>query len=141
MCWGELGWKLVALLCEAMSLKSIAFVAMRGGSFYPLNKFCSMPGQGFVTKDRRKPHVRQADEELAAALEAGTISESEAEDEAGAAAQPSGGITLDGLVSEAEQFEMLVHTMRVLVRTGQAFEAQQLTEHVTTLLSRRGADK
>ena len=94
-----------------------------------------------MSRDRRKPHVREADEELAAALEAGTLSESEAEAEGGTAAQPAGGITLDGLVSEAEQFEMLVRTMRVLVRTGQASEAQQLTEHVTTLLSRRGADK
>ncbi len=94
-----------------------------------------------MTKDRRKPHVRKADEELAAALEAGTISESEAEDEAGAAAQPGGGVMLDGLVSDAEQFEMLVRTMRGLTRSGQASEAQQLTEHVQTLLSNRGAEK
>ena len=97
--------------------------------------------QGFVTRDRRKPHVREADE-LAAQLEAGALSESEAEDEAGAAAAPgSGGVVLDGLVAEAQQFEMLVRTVRVLVRTGQASEAQQLTEHVNSLLSQRGAHK
>ncbi len=99
--------------------------------------------QGFVTRDRRKPHVREADE-LAAQLEAGALSESEAEDEAGAAAAPGGGangVVLDGLVSEPQQFQMLVRTVRVLVRTGRASEAQQLTEHVNSLLSQRGAHK
>jgi hypothetical protein len=96
-------------------------------------------GQGYLTKDRRRPQTREADEALQAAL-----SESEAEDEGSVAADlpGSGGIFLEGLLLEATQFELLMRTLRVLVRTGQAPDAQQLAQHIDGLLSKRsGADK
>lgn len=100
-----------------------------------------------MTKDRRKPHVRQEDEELAAALQAGALSESEAEGDPRAAAAAGGLpgdsslLVLAGLASEREQFDMLVRTMRVMVGAGQASEALQLADHVNQLFSRRGAEK
>lgn len=45
-------------------------------SYAGLRLVCCFRSQGFVTRDRRRPHVRQADEEVAAAMEGG-VTESE----------------------------------------------------------------
>lgn len=103
--------------------------------------------QGFVTKDRRAAHVREADDQLAESLQreaaaAAAATESEGEDEGGpagytAAAATGSGILLENLLRDDRQFDLLVRTLRVLVQMGQPAEAQQLTQHILHMLSPR----
>jgi hypothetical protein len=96
--------------------------------------------QGFITRDRRRPHVVLEDEQLAENLQETAMTDTEAEDEAGPDARA--GMMLEGILVDGRQFVLLVRTLRVLVQVGQAQEAQQLTQHVMSLLSPRGeADK
>ena len=97
--------------------------------------------QGFVTRDRRKAHVREADAEAAAHF----TEESEGEDAEGGepsgGADPPGGTLLDNLQRDAGQFGAVVRTLRVLLRAGQAAEAAALTQHVLQLVAKRWVDR
>ena len=102
--------------------------------------------QGFVTRDRRKAHVREADAEAAARC----TEESEGEDGGGEGGVPSGGgdpadggggPLLDALQRDAGQFGAVVRTLRVLARAGQAAEAGALTQHVLQLIAKRWVDR
>ena len=89
--------------------------------------------QGYETKDRRKPHVKEADEKLAELLEE---EPQEAEEEA-----PEGELRLDEVCKDPAQFEVLVQTTRVLMRAGRAWEALELVTDCITHLTRRWGDK
>ena len=89
--------------------------------------------QGYETKDRRKQHVKEADEKLAELLEE---EPQEEEEEA-----PEGELRLDDIYKDPAQFEVLVQTTRVLMRAGRAWEALELVTDCITHLTRRWGDK
>ena len=109
--------------------------------------FCSLPFlerlftlvrgslQGYERKDRRKPHVKEADEKLAELLGEEPPGEGEEEE------APEAGLRLDDIYKDPAQFEVLVQTARVLMQTGRALQALDLVTDCITHLTRRHGDK
>ena len=91
--------------------------------------------QGFVSRDRRKAHVREADEKLLEAM---------AEQPDGEEGEPSPGghaPLLADVVRNDAQFEALVKTARVLLACGRAAQAAQLVEDSILHFGRRWQDR
>lgn len=91
--------------------------------------------QGFVSRDRRKAHVREADEKLLEAM----AEQPEAEE-----GEPSPGghaPLLADVVRDDAQFEALVKTARVLLACGRAAQAAQLVEDSILHFGRRWQDR
>jgi len=98
--------------------------------------------QGFVTRDRRKESAKEADQRLAELEEAyaETLPEGAGEDGAAAAVE-AGGFVLDDVFNNQSQFEAVLHTLRVLLGSGQPQEAQQLTDEIQRMFSKRGTHR
>ena len=98
--------------------------------------------QGFVTRDRRKDSAREADQHLVELeqADADNLSENLGEDGAGPASE-AGGFVLDDVFNDQSQFHAMLHTVRVLLGSGQPQEAQQLTDDMMRMFSKRGADR
>lgn len=62
------------------------------------------------------------------------------EDGAGGTAEAAGFI-LDDVFTNQSQFEAVLHTLKVLLGSGQPQEAQQLTDDVFRLFSKRGSNR
>ena len=62
------------------------------------------------------------------------------EDAAGAASE-AGEFVLDDVFNNQSQFEAILHTLRVLLGSGQPQEAQQLTDNLMRMFSKRGTDR
>ena len=96
--------------------------------------------QGFITRDRRKESARESDQHLVDLEQAyaETFPEGAGEDGPGAEAA---GFVLEDLFNEHSQFEAVLLTLRVLLGSGQPQEAQQLTDEVLRMFSKRGIDR
>ena len=98
--------------------------------------------QGFITRDRRKESAREANQHLGdlEQTHADVILEGAGEDGAGTAAE-AGVFVLEDMFSDQSQFEAVLHTLRALLGSGQPQEAQQLTEDIIRMFSKRGTDR
>ena len=98
--------------------------------------------QGFVTRDRRKESVREADERLAELEQEYAAAQQEGAPEDGsAAAAEEGGFVLEDVFTDPSQFEAVLHTLRLLLGSGQPQEAQQLTKDIVRMFTKRGTDR
>lgn len=97
-----------------------------------------------MTRDRRKESAKEADQRLAelqqAYAENATDAAAAAEEEAGAVAD-SVGLVLDDVFANQSQFEAVLHTLRVLLGSGQPGEAQALTDNIMRMFSNRGTGR
>ena len=70
--------------------------------------------QGFVTRDRRKESVREADQRLAELEHEYAAAQQEGAPEDGsAAAAEEGGFVLEDVFTDSSQFEAVLHTLRL----------------------------
>ena len=98
--------------------------------------------QGFVTRDRRKESVREADQRLAELEHEYAAAQQEGAPEDGsAAAAEEGGFVLEDVFTDSSQFEAVLHTLRLLLGSGQPQEAQQLTKDIVRMFTKRGTDR
>ena len=98
--------------------------------------------QGFVTRDRRKESVREADQRLAELEHEYAAAQQEGAPEDGsAAAAEEGGFVLEDVFTDPSQFEAVLHTLRLLLGSGQPQEAQQLTKDIVRMFTKRGTDR
>lgn len=94
--------------------------------------------QGYTTRDRRRAHVREADEAADAVLAAGATT-SQADDTENAAldgASLRDTATAAALFKQDSQFSMLVQAARLLLRQGRLAEAKTLLESCIRLFAR-----
>ena len=98
--------------------------------------------QGFVTRDRRKDSAREADQHLVELEQAyaDNLPENIGEDGAGPASE-AGGFVLEDVFNDQSQFQAMLHTLKVLLGSGQPQEAQQLTDDIMRMFSKRGTDR
>lgn len=88
-----------------------------------------------MTRDRRKPHVIEADEQLVEALdeaeEAGGLEDDDAADE----------LIFRDIGRDQEHFDALVQTARVLMDSGRPLQASELVAECITRLAKRSTHK
>ena len=98
--------------------------------------------QGFVTRDRRKDSAKEADQHLVELEQAyaENLPEGLGEDGAGSASE-AGGFVLEDIFDDQSQFQAMLQTLRVLLGSGQPQEAQQLTDAIVRMFSKRGTDR
>lgn len=97
--------------------------------------------QGFVTRDRRKDSAREADQHLVELEQAYAEDFPEGGEDGAGTASEAGGFVLDNVFNDQSQFEAILHTLRVLLGSGQPQEAQQLTDDLMRMFSKRGTDR
>ncbi|KAK9830261.1 hypothetical protein WJX72_010654 [[Myrmecia] bisecta] len=95
--------------------------------------------KGYTNRDRRKPHVREADEAAEAILAAATDAETEGEEEGGGGG--GGGRVMYDLQRSQEQFEMLVRTAYVCLQQRRWQQAQALMTASIDMFAKRWLDK
>ena len=96
--------------------------------------------QGFITRDRRKESARESDQHLVDLEQAYAETFPEGAGEDGTAADAVE-FVLEDMFNEQSQFEAVLHTLRVLLGSGQPQEAQQLTKDIMRMFSKRGTDR
>ena len=104
---------------------------------------CSEPWvQGYTTRDRRRAHVREADEAAEAVL-AASASTPHAGQSVAAAADGSlakdaaaAGASAGSLFKQDTEFSMLVHAGRLLLQLGRLTEAKTLMESSIRLFAK-----
>lgn len=91
--------------------------------------------QGYVTRDRRKPHVREADERLAREMEAAQQEPEELPE------NREGAVLFSNLGRDQAQFDALLKTARVLMASGKPLRASELLAECLSRLTKRSTDK
>ena len=112
----------------------------------PLNRMQCYPEplvQGYTTRDRRRAHVREADEAAEAVLaasastpHAGQPAAASADGSLGKEAAGGGGGAVGGLFKQDTEFSMLVQAGRLLLQMDRLAEAKTLMESSIRLFAK-----
>ena len=94
--------------------------------------------QGYVGKDRRAPHRREADEELAQRLQEQNIN---ADEPAVQPEEKESSLLLEELLKSERDFQTVVKASKVLIDINEPLQASEMLADCITFLARRWKDR
>ena len=94
--------------------------------------------QGYVGKDRRAPHRREADEELAQRLQEQNIN---AEEPVAHPEEQTSQLLIDELLKNDRDFQTVVKASKVLIDINEPLQASEMLADCITFLARRWKDR
>ena len=101
----------------------------------------AMQMQGYVAKDRRAPHRREADEELAQMLEEQDINAEEPIKEPELPKEQKASLLMEEILKNDRDFQTVVKASKVLIDINEPLQASEMLADCITFLARRWKDR